>query len=401
MSAWLTIVGIGDDGLDGLAPAPRALIGAADIVVGSQRILQREDLGDTETHIWTSPIEDMLSQIKDWKGKNVVVLATGDPMNFGVGATLARHIAPKEMTVIPAPSAFSLAAARLKWPLQDVETISLHGRPVSLLHPLVQPDAKLLALMGSGKSVHEVARLLSARGFGDSELTILEHMGGPYERSITLTAAECGSQDFADFNTLAIACIAGADAKILPRVPGLPDEAYTHDGQITKREVRSITLAALGPTPQALLWDVGAGCGSVAIEWMRAAKGAQAIAFEQNKARIKMIAANAVALGAPGLEVAAGDARETLEGHGAPDAVFLGGAVASEEVFRSCWSALKPSGRLVANAVTLEGQAALIARHEAHGGELVRIDISHAATIGTRHAMRPRMAVTQWRAVKE
>jgi precorrin-6Y C5,15-methyltransferase (decarboxylating) len=400
MSPWLTIVGVNDDGPNGLAPAPRALIDAADIVVGSQRILDRENLGDTEIHSWASPFDDMLAQIESWKGKNVVVLATGNPMHFGVGATLIRHIPAEEMTIIPAPSAFSLAAARLGWPVQDLEMISLHGRPVSLLHPFVQPQAKVLALMGNGGTVHKAASLLCERGYGESKLTVMEHMDGPYERIVRLTARECRSQDFADFNTLGIECIAGVDAKHLPRTPGLPDDAFTHDGQLTKREVRAVTLSALGPTPQALLWDVGAGCGSVAIEWMRAANGAQAIAFEQNKARIKMIAENAVALGAPGLEVVAGEAIKTLEGHDAPDAVFIGGAVTCKDVFKTCWSVLKPGGRLVANAVTLEGEAALIARHETHGGELVRIDISHVASIGSRRALKPRMAVMQWRISK-
>ncbi len=401
MSAWLTIVGVNDDGPNGLASGPRALVNAADIVVGSQRILDREELSDTETHIWASPFEDMLKQIKSWRGKNVVILATGNPMHYGVGATLIRHIPPEEMTVIPAPSAFSLAAARLGWPVQNLDMLSLHGRPVSLLHPFVQPDAKLLALMGDGQTVHKAASLLCERGFADSKLTVLEHMDGPYERIVRLTALECRSQDFADFNTLGIECVAGAKAILLPRVPGLPDDVYTHDGQITKREVRAVTLAALGPTPGALLWDVGAGCGSVAIEWIRAASDARAIAFEQNKPRIKMIAENAVALGAPGLEVVAGDVGKTLNGHTAPDAIFLGGSVTSKEVFKTCWSALKPGGRLVANAVTLEGEAALISRHESHGGELVRIDISHVTSIGTRRALRPRMAVTQWRVTKD
>ena len=194
--------------------------------------------------------------------------------------------------------------------------------------------------------------------------------------------------------------MAAPGATLLARMPGLPDEAFTNDGQLTKREVRAVTLAALGPAPQALLWDVGAGCGSVAIEWMRAARGARAIAFEQNEARVTMIAENAGALGAPGLEVVAGDVSETLAGHGAPAAVFIGGALTNEAVFETCWSALQPGGRLVANAVTLEGEAVLIARHQAHGGELVRIDISHVANIGSRRVLRPRMAVTQWRAGK-
>lgn len=400
MSAWLTIIGVGDDGLEGLAPAPRALIEGADIVVGSARVLEQAALHDVETHSWGSPIEDMVAKIEGWKGRNVVVLATGDPMHYGIGATLARHMPPDEMTVIPAPSAFALAAARLKWPLQEVETLSLHGRPVSLLQPFIQRQAKLLALTGGSETVHEAAEMLRARGFGASRLTVFEHMGGDDERVVTLAAEDCKGKNFNDFNTLGIECVAGPDATLLPRVPGLPDQAFTHDGQLTKREVRAVTLSALGPTPGALLWDVGAGCGSVAIEWMRSAPGARAIAFERHDARIKMITENAAALGAPGLEVVTGDVAETLGRHAAPSAIFLGGAVVKKQVFDACWSALRAGGTLVANAVTLEGEAALIARHEAYGGELVRIDVSHVTNVGSRRALKPRMAVTQWRAVK-
>jgi len=401
MSAWLTIIGIGDDGVEGLTPSARTVLNAAKIVVGSQRILEVAELGDIETHRWTSPIEDMLKQIAAWRGRNVVVLATGDPMHYGVGATLTRFFPPGEMAILPAPSAFSLAAARLGWALQDVEMVSLHGRPASLIHQFLHPGAKIITLTAGGETIEEVAQILKARGFEDSKLTVLEHMGGPFERSVLLTACECGSQDFADFNTLAIECIAGQNAKLLPLVPGLPDDAFSHDGQLTKREVRAITLSALGPAPGALLWDVGAGCGSIAIEWMRAARGARAIAFEQNQSRIKRIAENSVALGTGGLEVVAGDVNETLQGHASPVAIFIGGAVTCNSVFDTCWQALAPGGRLVANAVTLEGEAALIAHHQAHGGELVRIDISHVENIGTRRAFNPRRAVIQWRVTRD
>ena len=401
MSAWLTVIGVGDDGVDGLARAARALVDSAEVVFASKRILERAELKATEAIAWTPPLENALAELLGKRGRNVVVLATGDPMLHGMGATLTNHMPPEEMTVIPAPSAFSLAAARLKWPLQELECLSLHAHPVSLLHPHVQPDARLIALTSNGNTVNEAAELLSQRGYGQSLLSVLEHMGGPDERIVTLTADKCAGESFADFNTLAVQCIAAPGIPVLPRVPGLPDDAFTHDGQLTKREVRAITLSALAPTPGALLWDVGAGCGSVAIEWVRAARGAKAIAFEENEDRIRMIAQNAVALGAPGLEIVQGDAAETLEGNDAPSAVFLGGAVDNEDVFETCWEALPPGGRLVANAVTLEGETALYSRHASHGGELVRIGISRADAVGDRTAMRPRMAVTQWRVTRE
>ena len=400
MTAWLTILGVGADGIDGLPPAARAMFENSEIVIGSERILRNSQIENAETHAWTSPLEDMLDQIEGWKGRSVVVLATGDPMDYGIGATLSRRVSPEEMTVIPSPSAFSLAAARLSWPLQEVETLSLHGRPVSLLQPFIQPGVKLLALTGRGETIHEAAHLLCARGFGKSKLTVLENMGSTDERVVSLAADESSEQAFDDFNTLAIECIASPDAQVLPRIPGLPDDAYINDGQLTKREVRAITLSALGPTPGALLWDIGAGCGSVAIEWIRASRGARAVAFERHEDRIRIIAENALALGAPDVDVVAGDVEETLGGQASPSAIFLGGAVTSESVFHICWSALPQGGRLVANAVTLESEAALIARHEAHGGELVRISVSHVTSVGTRRAMRPRMSVLQWRVTK-
>lgn len=401
MSAWLTIIGIGDDGLENLPPASRVLLDQAEVVFGSKRILEHADLKETEAIAWTPPLENALAELLGKKGRNVVVLATGDPMLYGMGATLTRHMPPEEMIVVPAPSAFSLAAARLKWPLQNVETISLHAHPVAALQSFLQPGARLIALTGGSNTVNEVAQLLRARGYEQSILTVLEHMVGTDERIVTKTAAECKEESFADFNTLAIECIASPGARHLPRIPGLPDDAFINDGQLTKCEVRAMTLAALGPTHGALLWDIGAGCGSVAIEWMRAAREAHAIAFEANENRVKLIAQNAVALGVPDLEIIPGNAEQTLPGNDTPDAVFIGGAVTSETVFSAGWQALKSGGRMVANAVTLEGEAALAMRHQNLGGELIRIDISQAGVVGSRRAMRPRMAVTQWRAVKE
>lgn len=400
MNRWLTIVGVGDDGIAGLSPATRALLEAAEIIVGSERLLSHLSKETARRYPWTSPLSAMISKIADWRGRRVVVLATGDPMHFGVGVTLLKHFSPDEAVIIPTLSAFTLAAARLGWPLQEVETLSLHGRPAALVQPHIQPGARLLALTEGGETVRSVAEILRKRGYGPSKLTVLEHMGGETERKTVFTADQEVPDDIAAFCTLAIECTAIPAAPVLPRVPGLPDDAFVHDGQLTKRDVRAVTVAALGPVPGAVLWDLGAGCGSVGIEWMRAARGARAVAFERKAERIAMMAENAAALGTPDLEIVEGDLPATLEGRSAPGALFIGGAVSNRAVFQAAWSALGAGGRCVANAVTLEGEAALIERYDAYGGELVRISVSEATPVGRLHAMRPRMSMLQWRATK-
>lgn len=400
MTRWLTIVGIGEDGIEGLAPASRAALEAAEIIVGSERVLARATGLKAETHIWAPRLDHTLDRLPAWRGRPVVVLATGDPSNFGIARKVLARVPMDEVTILPAPSAFSLAAARLGWSLPDVEQITLHGRSAATLEPFITPAVRILALTWDRTTVAQAVERLRARGFGESELTVLEHMGGGKERALCFRASDPVPDDISDFNTLAISCIAGPEAVILPRTPGLPDASFEHDGQLTKREVRAATLAALGPYPDALLWDVGAGCGSVAIEWMRASRGARAIAFERHAERIAMAHRNAGALGVPGLEVIEGDVPQSLAGQTTPDAVFIGGAVNHDETFNTAWRALRPGGRLVANAVTLEGETALYARQGEHGGELVRIDVSQLTHVGGRRAMRPRMAVTQWRVTK-
>jgi precorrin-6Y C5,15-methyltransferase (decarboxylating) len=259
---------------------------------------------------------------------------------------------------------------------------------------------RLLVLTADASTIAEVARRLVARGYGPSEITVLENMGGPRENSIRFRAENFSERSFADLNTLAIWCRPEPGAALLPRVPGLPDDAFIHDGQLTKREVRAATLAALGPYPDALLWDVGAGCGSIAIEWMRSARGARAVAFEHNMERLRMIGENADRLGTPRLKVIAGEAPSTLAGQQAPDAVFIGGGMGIPGVFETSWAALKSRGRMVANVVTLEGELHLVDLQEKHGGDLVRLDVSYLAHIGALRALKPRMAVLQWRGIK-
>jgi len=400
MAPWLTVVGMGEDGLASLNAEALSALDAADLLVGSKRLLAKAPGFGAERREWPSPFDPLIDELIKHHSGHVVVLASGDPLNYGVGRKILQRIPVAEVRVIPNVSALSLAAARMGWSLPDCDTLTVHGRSPASVEPFIQPGAHMILLTDGDESVREVAQRLVRRGYGESPMTALEALGGPDERRIDFSAARVPDAPFGDLLTLAAACRASADAQVLARVPGLPDEAFEHDGQITKREVRAATLAALAPGPGQLLWDVGAGSGSIAIEWMRSARGARAIAFERHRERIGTIARNADRLGAPRLEIVAGLVPEILAGRPAPDAVFLGGAVADEAVFDVAWAALKPGGRLVANAVTLEGEAALIARHARHSGELVRIAVEELADIGGHRAMRPRMAVLQWRVMK-
>jgi precorrin-6Y C5,15-methyltransferase (decarboxylating) len=397
---WLTVVGMGEDGLDGLAPAARTIVEAAELLVGSERLLALVPKGSGERLPWPSPFDAMAARLEQSRGRRVVVLATGDPLNYGVGRQLLQHFAIDEIRFLPHLSAFSLAAARLGWSLPEVEKLSLHGRSAAAIESAIAPGARILALTAGEETLREVARRLVARGYGASALTVLEHMGGPAERRLGFTAGAVPEGPMADLATLAVECRAEPGALLLARIPGLPDDAFRHDGQITKREVRAITLAALAPYPGALLWDVGAGSGSVAIEWMRAARGAHAVAFERHAGRLALIAENAADLGTPSLEIVAGDFLDGATDRPRPDAVFLGGGVSDQRLFEAAWAPLKPGGRFVANAVTLDGEARLAALNAAHGGELVRIEVAYAEPVGQHMTMRPRLGVTQWRAIK-
>jgi len=395
VSAWLAIVGIGEDGAAALAPAARALVAQAETLIGGRRHLALIPEGRAERLLWRRPIALSIAEIAARRGRRVVVLASGDPMCYGVGAMLARSFAPEEMTVLPAPDAFALAASRLRWPRETCTTISLHGRPLDALRLHLAPGARLLALSTDGTTPAAAAALLRDAGWGASALTVLEHMGGPRERRHDGTAADWPAAPVADLNLLAIECRMAPGARALSRLAGLPDDAFRHDGQLTKREVRAATLAALGPLPGELLWDIGAGCGSIAIEWLRSGAPMRAVAIERDPARAALIAVNAVALGVPELEIVTGAAPAALAGLAAPDAVFIGGGLADPAIFAAVWRALRPGGRLVANAVTLDGEATLTGMAARHGGTLVRIAVARAAPIGGHAAFRPLLAVTQ------
>jgi precorrin-6B C5,15-methyltransferase / cobalt-precorrin-6B C5,C15-methyltransferase len=397
---WLALVGLGEDGVAGLTPTAKALIANAVLVVGGKRHLALADgLPQGERMAWASPIAGTIPAILARRGEPVAVLASGDPYCFGVGALLARHVPPEETLCLPAPSSLSLACAQLGWPLDDVTTLSLCGRPIATLAPSLQPELRLLVLCADASTPAAIAHYLTARGFGPSLLHVLEALGGPQERIRTERAETFGFNDVQALNLVAIEVAAGAGAKIIPLGAGLPDEMFEHDGQLTKREIRAVTLSSLAPHAGELLWDVGCGSGSIGIEWLLRHPANRAVAIERDPARAARAARNATELGVPRLEVVTGSAPEALTQLPAPDAIFIGGGGDAATIEQG-WVALKQGGRLVANAVTLDTERALLAAQANWGGTLTRLSLERLDAVGTRAAFRPAMTVTQWSAVK-
>ncbi|MBE9008440.1 precorrin-6y C5,15-methyltransferase (decarboxylating) subunit CbiE [Fortiea sp. LEGE XX443] len=398
---WLSIIGVGEDGLQGLSAIAHSIIAQAEIIIGGDRHLAMLPIDEQREKIaWSSPFSASITEIIRRRGQLTCILASGDPMCYGVGVTLMRHIPMSEITIIPAPSAFSLACARLGWSLTEVETISLCGRPSALLAYYIYPGAKLLILSEGRETPKIVAEILTNRDYGNSKITVLERMGGIHEQIVEATAASWNQTEIAALNTIAVDCIADVGVVPLARIPGLPDEAYHHDGQLTKREVRAVTLSTLAPIPGELLWDVGAGCGSISIEWMRTHPRCRAIAIEQNSSRLQYIADNAAALGTPNLQIISGKAPLALTELPTPDAIFIGGGVTAEGLFDICWQALRPGGRLVANVVTIEGEQTLFKWYEKVGGNFTRIAIQRAEPIGKFLGWKAMAPVTQWIAMK-
>jgi len=394
---WLSIVGIGEDGVEGLTASARGLIGAAEIVFGGRRHLGlAAPLIRGAARPWPSPFDGAADEVLQHRGRQICVLASGDPFNYGIGAVLARKIDAREMIVVPAPSAFSLAAARLGWSLPQTVLLSAHGRMLDLVRPHLQPGARILALTSDGEGPAALARLLAQSGFGGSRLTALEALGGSRERVRTTTAAGFNLGTVDALNILAIEVEAASDARVIARSAGLTDDLFEHDGQITKREVRAVTLSSLAPRRGEFLWDIGAGSGSVAIEWMLVDPSMRAIAFERRADRAARIRRNSAAFGVPGLEIVEDVAPAALADREPPDAVFIGGGASDAGVLDAATSVLRAGGRLVVNAVTLETEVLLIARHAALGGEMIRIAISRAGAIGEKTGWRSAMPVTQW-----
>jgi precorrin-6Y C5,15-methyltransferase (decarboxylating) len=397
---WLTLIGIGEDGRAGLSPAALAALDAAELVIGGARHLALAAPLTAETRPWPSPFAEAYPAILARRGRPTCILATGDPFHYGVGAEIARLVPPDEIRGFPQASAFSLAAARLGWPLAECECVSLHGRALERVIPVLQPGARLLVLSWDGSTPARLAALMTARGFGASALTVLEAMGGPRERRRSAAAGAFDLADVDPLNTVAVEVAGAPDARVVPLAPGLDDAWFESDGQLTKAEMRALALAALAPQAGETLWDVGAGAGSVAIEWCLRHPRNRCLAVEERPDRAGRARRNALALGAVAVEVVTGRAPEALAGLAPPDAAFIGGGATDAGVIEAVWAALRPGGRLVIHAVTLETEARLAALYGEHGGTMRRFSLARLDRVGGMHGWRPAMPVTQWVARK-
>jgi precorrin-6B C5,15-methyltransferase / cobalt-precorrin-6B C5,C15-methyltransferase len=398
---WLSIVGIGADGLPSLsAPARHAIERATLLAGGARQLALVAPLVRGETLVWPSPLSAGIAQVIAHRGRSTCVLASGDPFFYGIGATLAPQLAPGEFVCYPQPSSLSLAASRLGWALQDTDIVSLHGRDLHAVIRYLQPGRRVLTLSWDQHTAAQLARLLVARGLGAACMHVLEVLGGEQERVRSCRADSFDLRDVADLNVVALELPVDTRAFRIPVRASLPDSAFEHDGQLTKQDIRALTLSALAPFPGARLWDIGAGAGSIAIEWMLSHPACRANAVERDPVRCARILRNASALGVPTLELTQAVAPDGLAALPTPDAIFIGGGGAERALFERCWSALHSGGRLVINSVSLETEASLLSLHASHGGELRRFSIESAGKLGTMTGWRPAMPVVQWRIEK-
>lgn len=394
---WLTIVGIGEDGVAGLSPRAAEYIRQASTIFGGKRHLQlAAPLIRGEASPWPRPFATAIGKLLARRGEPVCVLASGDPMLFGIGAIIARSVPAEEMEIIPAPSSFSLAAARMGWPLAEVEMLSLHGRSLDLIRPLLHPGRRLLVLTSDAESPAAIAPLMTEAGFGPSRITLLEALGGPDERVRVAEAKDFGLGVIHPLNLLAVEVRAEREAPIIPLTAGRSENMFEHDGQITKYEVRAVVMALLAPRRGEYLWDVGAGSGSIGIEWMLAHPSMRCTAVEAKFERAERIGRNAARLGVPGLQVVEAPAPAALTALAAPDAIFIGGGATVPGVINHCMEALRSGGRLAVAAVTLETESLLASLHGAHGGQLLRVEISRAEPLGNMTGWRPARPVAIW-----
>ncbi|WP_031079985.1 bifunctional cobalt-precorrin-7 (C(5))-methyltransferase/cobalt-precorrin-6B (C(15))-methyltransferase [Streptomyces sp. NRRL WC-3549] len=394
----VSVVGIGADGWAGLTGPARSVLLDAGVLIGGERqlrLLPPECAGRRVT--WPSPLRPAVrGLLAAHAGCRIAVLASGDPMFYGIGRALTEELGAGALHVVPHPSSVSYACARLGWPLEDTGTVTLVGRPTARLAAALYEGRRLLVLSADATTPAAVAALLRDRGFGPSRMRVLEQLGGTDEDCLDGTADTWAHPPGDPLNVIAVDCLSAPDAVRLGAVPGLPDAAYEHDGQLTKRHVRAATLGVLAPAPGELLWDVGGGSGSIAVEWLRTHPSCRAVTVERDPERAGRIARNADRLGVPSLRVVTGRAPEALAGLPVPDAVFIGGGLTAPGLLDACWEALPAGGRLVANTVTLESEALLADRYRRLGGDLVRLAVAHAVPVGGFTGWRQAMPVTQW-----
>ncbi|MFE7131848.1 precorrin-6y C5,15-methyltransferase (decarboxylating) subunit CbiE [Streptomyces sp. NPDC057638] len=393
----VVVVGIGADGWAGLGGEAREVLGGAEVVVGGGRQLGLvpEGVGG-ERVAWPSPLRAGVAPLlRERVGRRVVVLASGDPLFYGIGRLLC-EVLGRVPRVVPHPSSVAYACARLGWAVEETEVVTAVGRPVARVAAALHHGRRVLVLSAGAATPGEVAALLRERGFGPSRMVVLERLGAGEETIAEGTADTWARQDGDALNVVGVECVRQDGALRLGAGPGLPDAAYEHDGQLTKRHVRAATLAALAPAPGELLWDIGGGSGSIAVEWMRTHPSCRAVTVERHPERAARIVRNAERLGVPGLRVVGGAAPGALEGLPTPDAVFVGGGLTAPGLLERCWEALPDGGRLVANTVTLESEALLADWYRRYGGELVRLAVAHAVPVGGFTGWRQAMPVTQW-----
>lgn len=396
LQTWLTIVGVGEDGAAGLSAAGREALAQAELVMGSARHLSLLPALTSPTIEWPVPFADGVARLLEHRGRRVTMLASGDPFWFGAGTSVTRHLDRGEWVAYPAPSSFAHAAARLGWPIEDTACLGLHAAPLERLRPHLAPGRRVLALLRNGETVQALTRYLTRQGFGQSMLHVLEALGGPRER---MRHARAESLSFADIaHPVAVGIEVEGEGPTLPTATGIADDFFKSDGQMTKRPVRALTLSALAPRAGELLWDIGAGSGSIGIEWLLTHPANRAVACEADPARAERSRANAMALGVDRLEVVLGRAPEVLPDGPDPDAVFVGGGL-SDALLGALWTRLPPGTRLVANAVTLESEAVLAGWHVAKGGTLLRVELADAVPLGSRHGWKVRYPVVQWSVV--
>ncbi|WP_411107189.1 precorrin-6y C5,15-methyltransferase (decarboxylating) subunit CbiE [Streptomyces sp. cmx-4-9] len=402
----VSVVGLGADGWAGLTAAARSALAGAEVLIGGPRQLDLLPPAECpgERVAWPSPLRPAVPRLAaQHAGRRIAVLASGDPMFHGIGRALVEELGPGALLVHPHPSSVSYACARLGWPVEDTEVVTVVGRPVARLAAALYEGRRVLVLSAGAHSPAEIAALLRDRGFGPSRMRVLEQLGSAREDAYEGLAQDWDHPPGDPLNVVAVDCRRdpAAAGPRLGATPGLPDSAYDHDGQLTKRRVRAATLCALAPAPGELLWDIGGGSGSIGIEWMRTHPSCRAVAVERQAERAARITRNATALGVPGLRVVTGAAPAALAGLPAPDAVFIGGGLTAPGLLDAAWAALGPGGRLVVNTVTLESEAVLADRYRRHGGELVKLSVAQAVPVGAFTGWRQAMPVTQWSVTKE